>query len=77
MTGLPVDGGWDSWSVWSECTVTCGCGRGSQIRTRSCDNPMPQYGGNDCVGVDIHRIDCNVPPCKRKFYCNAKSLFCI
>ena len=52
-----VDGGWNDWSVWDTCSVTCG--GGSQGRNRSCSNPSPQYGGNDCVGDVFDSQDCN------------------
>ena len=41
-----VDGGFSDWSTWSECdTETC-----DRQRSRSCNDPMPQFGGADCVG---------------------------
>ena len=50
-------GEWGSWSMWSSCTRTCGGGvRG---RTRQCDNPGPECGGNIChgdEGVDLTRF---------------------
>ncbi|XP_070563732.1 A disintegrin and metalloproteinase with thrombospondin motifs adt-1-like [Ptychodera flava] len=46
----PIDGGWTTWTQWSDCDVTCGAG--NEIRTRSCTNPAPQYGGQDCMYAD-------------------------
>ena len=43
-----VSGEWGSWSLWSSCTRTCG--GGVSERTRQCDNPAPECGGNICHG---------------------------
>ncbi|XP_053387921.1 neurogenic locus notch homolog protein 1-like [Mercenaria mercenaria] len=43
-----VDGNWTPWSNWSHCDVTCE--NGVQTRTRSCTNPAPKYGGQNCIG---------------------------
>merc|ERR1739845_269657 len=43
----PVNGGWGDWTEWDECPVSCG--GGDHGRTRSCDNPAPQFGGDDCT----------------------------
>ena len=56
-----VDGGWDDWTKWATCSVTCG--GGSQNRSRTCTNPVPQYGGADCVGADGDKQDCNTHNC--------------
>ena len=57
-TGLPcpIDGGWGLWSLWSECPVTCGVGL--IVRERTCDNPVPQYGGRPCSGPLIQERKC-------------------
>ena len=44
----PVNGGWGSWSGWSNCEASCGIG--IHIKLRYCDNPKPQQGGNVCDG---------------------------
>ncbi|XP_078700036.1 apolipoprotein(a)-like [Branchiostoma floridae x Branchiostoma belcheri] len=54
-----INGGWSAWSVWTECSVSCGTGTGSQARTRSCDNPEPQFGGNNCTGDAQETRPCN------------------
>ena len=56
-----VDGGWDDWTKWATCSVTCG--GGSQNRSRTCTNPVPQYGGADCVGFAGENQDCNTHNC--------------
>ncbi|XP_072165296.1 A disintegrin and metalloproteinase with thrombospondin motifs 3-like [Diadema setosum] len=56
-----IDGHWSAWSQWSECPYTCGTG--AQYRSRTCDNPRPQYGGRDCVGkAEEYRL-CNTREC--------------
>jgi len=48
FVSFAVDGGWSPWGNWSRCSKTCGTGY--QIQTRTCTNPVPQYGGKDCQG---------------------------
>ncbi|KAK3095044.1 hypothetical protein FSP39_009582, partial [Pinctada imbricata] len=57
----PIDGAWSSWGAWGTCTVTCG--GGTQVKTRSCTNPTPQYGGAICTGADSATQDCNTQVC--------------
>ncbi|XP_048589634.1 uncharacterized protein LOC5511196 [Nematostella vectensis] len=55
-----VDGGWGSWSPWTECAQICG---GSIVeRIRVCDNPAPANGGAKCPGPDKEtKEDCKEP----------------
>lgn len=46
VRGCPIDGGYTQWSNYSECSVSCG--DGLRTRTRTCTNPVPQYGGRNC-----------------------------
>lgn len=43
-----VDGDISPWSTWGKCTSFCG--KGTQIRKRTCSNPTPRCGGDDCAG---------------------------
>lgn len=43
-----IDGGWSNWTVWSDCSRTCGSGVAFQ--ERYCNNPAPSHGGRYCVG---------------------------
>ncbi|EDO39017.1 predicted protein, partial [Nematostella vectensis] len=54
------DGGWGSWSPWTECAQICG---GSIVeRIRVCDNPAPANGGAKCPGPDKEtKEDCKEP----------------
>jgi len=64
---LIVPGGWGEWSDWDECAVICG--GADQGRTRVCDNPAPQFGGDDCTvdsSSDSETQRCNENPCPSK-----------
>ena len=53
-----LDGGWSDFGEWSECSVPT-CRGGTQTRTRTCTNPVPNRGGADCQGQSIETKDCN------------------
>lgn len=57
----PVHGGWGGWNSWGNCPVTCGGGYHS--RQRSCNNPSPKYGGNNCGGSSNETVACNTDNC--------------
>ncbi|XP_077463990.1 hemicentin-1 [Stigmatopora argus] len=57
----PVDGRWSEWSLWEECSRTCG--HGNRTRVRTCSNPPPQFGGRPCEGRSLDVIMCSVRPC--------------
>ena len=55
---LPIDGQWNSWAPWSDCYLNTETLNNFykpwenfyiQSRNRSCDNPKPINGGNDCT----------------------------
>ena len=58
-----VDGGWSSWRHGS-CSMTCG--GGIRTSTRTCNNPAPSCGGNDCSGSNIRHDICNTRCCLSK-----------
>ncbi|CAB4000667.1 iron-sulfur NUBPL isoform X1 [Paramuricea clavata] len=55
-----VHGRWSDWGNWTVCSVTCGKGR--QLRFRSCTNPKPPFGGRDCKGAREGKQDCMDTP---------------
>ncbi|KAI0228940.1 Hemicentin-1, partial [Lamellibrachia satsuma] len=57
----PVDGNWGPWSLMTACSTTCG--PGNKTRTRTCTNPAPAGGGNECVGTNHEVKACNVLTC--------------
>ena len=59
----PIDGGYTSWSEFSQCSKSCG--NGTARRTRACSNPVPQFGGHNCskFGSDIDFQQCYLRPC--------------
>ncbi|VDI00055.1 Hypothetical predicted protein, partial [Mytilus galloprovincialis] len=57
----PINGNWTDWSYWNECSVTCG--GGIKVRERNCSNPIPQYGGESCLGNSTNTELCNEDPC--------------
>lgn len=50
-----VDGNWGCWSSWSACNAAY-----RRSRTRECNNPAPQRGGQSCGGKDQQEEDCTV-----------------
>merc|ERR1712168_1381343 len=61
----PIDGGYTPFSPWVKCSKSCG--GGTQIRTRTCTNPTPKYGGDDCFGLGspVERRPCETQACAR------------
>ncbi|TRY98713.1 hypothetical protein DNTS_010266 [Danionella cerebrum] len=51
----PVPVSWVTWSAWSKCSVACG--GGVQSRVRSCEN------GNTCPGCPLEYKACNLENC--------------
>ncbi|XP_070176207.1 coadhesin-like isoform X2 [Littorina saxatilis] len=67
----PINGGWSEFTLWEdydECSAGCGGGNKKQYRTRTCTNPAPAFGGNDCDGVDKENqtVECNQEVCGDK-----------
>ena len=61
---LSVNGGWSEWSAYDECSESCGSG--THTRTRSCDNPAPENGGDDCGELTEETDPCEITPCPGK-----------
>ncbi|KAL3886629.1 hypothetical protein ACJMK2_026610, partial [Sinanodonta woodiana] len=57
----PVIGGWNAWSSWNQCSVTCG--QGSHYRLRICNNPHPANGGATCSGSSSETQLCTQQVC--------------
>ena len=55
-----VDGNWGPWND-GQCSKSCG--PGSLSRTRECNDPAPQNGGQNCVGQSTEVVDCNLIAC--------------
>ncbi|XP_058970157.2 uncharacterized protein [Pocillopora verrucosa] len=60
LTSCPgaVDGVFSTWSDWSTCTEPKYCLQGHKTRTRTCTNPPPANGGDECVGLAQENKDC-------------------
>lgn len=59
----PIHGRYTPWSQFTNCSKLCG--NGTKYRVRSCTNPVPQYGGNNCsaFGENITILTCNTHKC--------------
>lgn len=58
-----VNGGWSAWSAWSECRHPCMV----KMRTRECNNPLPETGGLNCTGPKVEQYPCaSVAECQSK-----------
>ncbi|XP_071807824.1 uncharacterized protein [Asterias amurensis] len=54
----PVDGGWGAWGGWTLCNTDC-----YKYRYRTCDNPVPKYGGKECPGDSRKTAACSLVVC--------------
>ena len=63
-----VDGQWLPWSVWSDCSVSCGPGQ--RNRFRFCSNPKPVNGGLNCTGQSEDHQACDYIACPGKIFLN-------
>ncbi|XP_046331615.2 SCO-spondin-like [Haliotis rufescens] len=64
--GCPVNGSWSVWTVLTgDCSASCGGGSQTITRTRTCTNPAPSNGGEDCVGpaTKVTNKTCNIGGC--------------
>ncbi|MED6248128.1 thrombospondin-1-like [Girardinichthys multiradiatus] len=61
LSPCPINGGWGPWSPWDTCSATCG--GGIQTRKHLCNDPVPKYGGKDCVGDSTMVQVCNKEDC--------------
>lgn len=59
----PRDGGYSDWKLWGGCSVTCG--GGTETRIRTCTEPTPHGGGKDCsrLGPATDTRTCNLSVC--------------
>lgn len=60
--GFKVNGGWSDFGAWTPCSDLT-CQGGTTRRFRVCNNPAPEYGGNDCLGDNMEEIECNKDNC--------------
>jgi len=58
-----VDGAWTDWSSWTACSASCEGGK--RTRHRSCTNPEPKNGGNECEGSSSSSQSCNTEACEQ------------
>lgn len=55
-TSNTLDGKWEAWGSWSECSVTCGSHSGIHHRQRSCNGE----NSRSCFGPDSQVKQCTV-----------------
>ena len=56
----PVNGGWSEWEIEDECNQQTD-GTYKKQKNRTCTNPEPEYGGENCVGASTELISCDAP----------------
>ena len=59
-----VHGGWGEFGDWEACPATCG--GATHKRYRECNNPVPEFGGEDCTvdgSTNVETKICNEDAC--------------
>ena len=72
-----MDGGWSDWVSVGTCSATCG--NGTQLRKRTCTNPEPANGGNNCEETEdgeSKEQPCFVEACPGVVMCQINQLEC-
>ncbi|CAL8292861.1 unnamed protein product [Lota lota] len=60
VRNVTVDGGFGAWASWAACSHNEGGGGGACLcRTRACDKPAPQCGGQSCQGISVEVTNCS------------------
>lgn len=57
----PIHGQWGEWGEYGDCSRTCG--GGTQKRYRECNSPLPQNGGDYCIGERVEDRSCATNEC--------------
>ncbi|KAH3881656.1 hypothetical protein DPMN_005582, partial [Dreissena polymorpha] len=57
----PIDGNWNTWNLWTSCSVTCS--NGTKSRARECYFLPNEPKGNNCSGSANETLDCNLGLC--------------
>jgi len=61
----PLHGRWSTWSSWStSCYTTFDVDGCYKRRSRSCTQPRPAHGGQNCVGANNDYSKCSSSSCK-------------
>lgn len=60
VSPCPIDGVWEDWSGWSECSELCGPGFSERTRSAAVE---PANGGIPLIGPGIESKECEVKPC--------------
>lgn len=63
VPAVTVDGQWQEWSPWSQCSVTCS--NGTQQRSRQCT--AAAHGGSECRGPWAESRECYNPECTGEY----------
>ena len=63
-TNTLVDGGWSAFGAYGACSKSCG--GGLKKRYRTCSNPKPSNGGEQCSGTSEESASCNTKRCPGK-----------
>ena len=63
IVNCPIDGAWTDWSIWSSCSSRCTVGTTQRTRHRTCTDPAPEHGGQECSGPDTETENCTESHC--------------